>query len=73
DKRTGDKLKLDNAKVFLAYDSYLKKWGKTHLKLQNDTLVILDDEGKEVDTMALTPAQRSFVERFFFQQSPQPK
>jgi hypothetical protein len=66
DKRTGEKLKLDNAKVYLAYDHYLKKWGKTHLKLEGDTLVILDDNGKKVDEMALNPKQKAFVEKFFF-------
>jgi hypothetical protein len=70
DKRTGEKLKLDNAKVFLAYDHYLKKWGKTHLKLEGDTLVILDDEGNRVDEMALTPKQSAFVKQFFFEPPP---
>jgi len=65
DKRTGEKLKLDNAKVFLAYDNYLKKWGKNHLRVENDTLIILDDANKTVDTMPLTPSQRVFVHQFF--------
>jgi hypothetical protein len=67
DKRTGDKLKLDNAKVFLAYDNYLKKWGKTHLKLEGNRLLILDDEGNTVDSMELNPKQSAFVQQFFFQ------
>ncbi len=71
DKRTGEKLKLENAKVFLAYDHYLQEWGKTHLKLDGDTLVILDDKGQKVDTMQLNPRQLSFVKRFFFQPHPQ--
>ena len=67
DKRTGERLKLDNAKVFLAYDHYLKKWAKTHLLLDGETLIILDDEGHKVDSMRLTPRQLSFVRHFFFQ------
>ncbi|WP_201353658.1 hypothetical protein [Hydrogenimonas urashimensis] len=70
DKRTGEKLKLDNAKVFLAYDHYLKKWGKTHLKLQENNLIILDDNGSRIDSMALTPKQLSFVREFFFENPP---
>ncbi len=66
DKRTGDKLKLDNAKVFLAYDNYLKKWGKTHLKLEGSRLIILDDNGSRIDAMELNPGQLSFVQEFFF-------
>ncbi|WP_457597105.1 hypothetical protein [Hydrogenimonas sp.] len=72
DKRTGEKLKLDNAKVFLAYDHYLKEWGKTHLKLEGDTLLILDDEGKTVKKVALPPEQSAFVRSFFFEPSKQP-
>jgi hypothetical protein len=70
DKRTGEKLKLDNAKVFLAYDHYLKQWGAGHLKLDGDTLLILDDNGTVVDRMALTPKQSAFVKHFFFEPSP---
>ena len=70
DKRTGERLKLANAKVFLAYDDYLKKWGKTHLKLQGSTLIILDDNGKKVDQMALDTKDLAFVKHFFFESSP---
>ncbi len=65
DKRTGERLKLDNAKVFLAYDHYLKEWGKTHLRREGDTLVILDDQGNKVDTMKLDAKDLAFVKRFF--------
>ena len=72
DKRTGEKLKLDNAKVFLAYDNYLKKWGKNHLKLEGSRLLNLDDNGTQVDAMDLSPRQSAFVRKFFFEQTPQP-
>ena len=65
DKRTDEKLKIDNAKVFIAMDSFTKKWGKNHLRVENDTLVILDDANRTVDTMPLTPSQRVFVHQFF--------
>lgn len=65
DKRTGERLKLDNAKVFLAYDHYLKEWGEKHLRLEGDTLVILDDDGKQVDSMKLDPKDLAFVKNFF--------
>ena len=68
DKRSGKKLKLDNAKIFLAYDDYLKKWGKSHLKIEGNRLVILNDGGTPIDSMELTPKQRSFIQKFFFQQ-----
>jgi hypothetical protein len=67
DKRTGERLKLDNAKVFIAYDHYLKKWGKSHLKLQGNRLLILDDNGTVVDQMDLNPKDLAFVRHFFFE------
>ena len=71
DKRTGKRLKLDNAKVFLAYDDYLKKWGRSHLRLQGQTLIILDDNGSKADSMLLGPKDLAFVKRFFFEKVPQ--
>ncbi len=66
DKKSGKKLKIDNAKVFLAFDDLLKKWGKTHLRLEGSTLVILDDEKRVVDKMVLNKKELSFVKDFFF-------
>ena len=65
DKRTGKRLKLDNAKVFLAYDQRLKEWGKTHLRLEKNTLKILDDHDHPVDQINLAPEDRAFVISFF--------
>ncbi|WP_353663085.1 hypothetical protein [Hydrogenimonas sp. SS33] len=65
DKRTGKRLKVANAKVFLAYDAKLKEWGKTHLKLDGDTLDILDDNGTVVDRMKLDAKDLAFVRHFF--------
>jgi hypothetical protein len=72
DKRTGEKLKISNAKVYLAYDHYLKKWGKSHLKLDGKTLEILDDKGNRVDQMSLSPKQLAFVRHFFFEPPAKP-
>ncbi len=47
DTRTNKDLDVPNAKVFVIYDDLLKKWGKTHLKLQNSTLIILNDDKSE--------------------------
>ncbi|WP_456323307.1 hypothetical protein [Hydrogenimonas sp.] len=70
DKRTGERLKLDNAKIFIAYDDYLKKWGKGHLKLEGNRLIIMDDNGTQIDSMELDPKQLSFVRSFFFERTP---
>lgn len=65
EKSTGKKLKVDNAKVFLALDDLTKKWGKSHLFVTNNTLLILDDANVTLDTMKLNSKQRAFVHTFF--------
>lgn len=65
EKSTGKKLKVDNAKVFLALDDLTKKWGENHLFVKNNTLVILDDANATLDTMKLNSKQRAFVHTFF--------
>ncbi|MCF6200868.1 MAG: hypothetical protein L3J42_01875 [Hydrogenimonas sp.] len=66
DKKSGEKLKIDNAKVFLAFDDLLKKWGASHLKIEGSTLLILDDNNKTVDKMNLDAKELKFVKEFFF-------
>ncbi len=66
DKKSGEKLKIDNAKVFLAFDDLLKKWGATHLKLKDHTLIILNDQNQTVDKMHLDEKELKFVKEFFF-------
>ncbi len=66
DKRTGEDLDIANSKVYLAFDDLLKKWGKTHLKLENKELIILDDNGKEVKRVQLqNPKEVEWVINFF--------
>ncbi len=67
DKRNGKDLDIANEKVFIAYDEMLKKWGKTHLKLKNRSLLILDDNGKVIKTIELkNESEKKWVETFFF-------
>ena len=69
DKRTGKDLDVANEKVFLAFDDLLKKWGKTHLKLENNTLLVLDDNGKIIKKIKLkNEKEKKWVETFFFSQ-----
>ncbi len=66
DKKSGEKLKIDNSKVFLAFDDLLKKWGATHLKIDDHTLIILNDQNQTVDKMHLDEKELKFVKEFFF-------
>lgn len=64
-KKTGKDLDIDNAKVYKAYDSFLQKWGHTHLKLQNGTLLIIDDQGKVLKELPLNKKEIAWVKSFF--------
>jgi len=66
DKRTGEDLDIANEKVFLAFDDMLKKWGKTHLELKGDKLLILDDNKKVIKSITLNEKEKSWVKNFFF-------
>ncbi len=65
DTRTGKDLDIANAKVYQAYDSFLRKWGKKHLALQGNTLLIVDDQGKVLKKLQLNQKERAWVEEFF--------
>ncbi len=66
DTRTNKDLDVPNAKVFVIYDNLLKKWGKTHLKLQNNTLIILNDDKSERAKIALKDNKDiEWVKEFF--------
>ncbi|BCD68854.1 hypothetical protein [Nitratiruptor sp. YY09-18] len=65
DKRTGKDLNIDNVKVYVAFDELLRKWGKKHLLLSGDILVILDDNGHPVKKIQLNQKEREWVKKFF--------
>ncbi len=69
DKRTGEDLDVENAKVFLVFDDLMKKWGKNHLKLSEDKnkLIVLDDKGDTLASIELkNENEKEFVKKFFF-------
>ena len=66
DKRTGKDLDVQNAKVYVVYEDLLKKWGKKHLRLENDRLIVLDDAGKEAGVIELKdPKEKQWVMEYF--------
>ncbi len=46
--KTGEKEEPSNSMVFKRIDELEKKWGKNHLRLEGATLIILDDNKKEI-------------------------
>ncbi len=47
------KEKPDNMSFFKEFERLEREWGKTHLKLENNTLLILDNSGKTQSKLPL--------------------
>jgi hypothetical protein len=58
--------KPDNMTLFKEFERLEKSWGKTHLKLRENTLVILDNNGTEHTTLPLQNQQEiDFVHHYY--------
>ncbi len=67
-KKGDDKFKKepDNANFFKEFEALEKQWGQKHLKLQNSTLHILDDSGKELKSIKLKNRDETdFVHKYY--------
>lgn len=65
-KMTGDKEKPPATEVMIRLDELEKEWGKTHLKLEGQTLVILDNKSKVVKKLELNDhLEVKWVKEFF--------
>ena len=63
---TGEKEKPDAASVMHRMDELQKEWGKKHLKLTKDAVIVLNDKGMEVKKIAFeNPIERKWVEKFY--------
>jgi len=66
DKRTNKDLDVANSKVFLIFDDLLKKWGKEHLILQKNNLLVLDNNKKVIRKIELKNQKEiEFIKKFF--------
>lgn len=55
-----------NMELFKRLDELEKTWGKKHLKLENNTLIILDKNGSQQAALPLTaPEEIQFVHQFY--------
>ncbi len=64
--KTGDKEKPDAASVMHRMDELQKEWGKKHLKVTKEAVIVLNDDGVEVTRIAFeNPLERKWVERFY--------
>ena len=60
------KEKPNNMTLFKEFERLEKAWGKTHLKLESNTLIILDNNGSEQGTLPLqTKEELDFAQQFY--------
>ena len=60
------KEKPDNMTFFKEFERLEKEWGKKHLKLENNTLLILDNNGKTKSTLPLNSRDEiEFVHHYY--------
>ena len=65
DTRNNKDLDVNNAQAYMVYDQLLQKWGKKHLRLEGNDLLILDDQNKVVKKLVLSSKERAWVKKFF--------
>jgi len=60
------KEKPNNMTLFKEFERLEKAWGKTHLKLQNDQLIILDNNGTKQASLPLKSQEEiDFVHQYY--------
>ena len=66
DKRTGIKEKPSSAEVFHRMDELEKTWGKQHIRIENNDVIILGDNNQTVARIFLeTEKEKTFVQNFY--------
>ena len=66
DKRDGRKEKPSAAEVHLRMDELNKEWGATHLKVENNDLLILGDNNQTVVKIFIeTKEERAYLHNFY--------
>ncbi len=60
------KEKPDNMTLFKEFERLEREWGERHLKLDNNTLLILDNSGKTLSTLPLNSREEvDFVHNYY--------
>ncbi|MCK4875721.1 MAG: hypothetical protein KAS26_07735, partial [Sulfurimonas sp.] len=71
DKRTGIKEKPSSAEVFHRMDELEKTWGKTHIMIENNDVIIFGENNQTVARIFLeTEKEKTFVETFYLSEVP---
>lgn len=65
-KTTGEKEKPPASEVFRRLDELEKMWGKEHLRISENMLIVLDDSGtKKTEIVFHTQEEKAWVKKFF--------
>jgi len=60
------KEKPTNSTLFKEFERLEKKWGNSHLKLENNALIILDNNGTELSKLPLqTEEELTFIHQYY--------
>lgn len=66
DKRDGTKEKPSSKEVFHRMDELEQEWGKTHLRIENNDVIVLGENNQTVVRIFLeTEKERAFVKKFY--------
>ncbi len=64
--KTDEKIEPKNSEVYQVLDNLEKDWGEKYLRLQGNTLTIIDDTNKTLNTITLeTDNERAYIQNFF--------
>jgi len=60
------KEKPNNMTLFKEFERLERSWGKTHLKIESNTLIILDNNGSQIATLPLqTKEEMDFAQQYY--------
>jgi len=66
DSRNGTKEKPDSASVYHRLDELEKAWGKRHLKLEGNEVVVMGDNNQTITNIFIkTDKERTWVKKFY--------
>ncbi len=66
DIRTGNKEKPSAAEVLLRYDELDKQWGREHLKVEDNHVIVFGDNNQSITKIFIeTPKEREFLRTFY--------
>jgi len=66
DSRTGDKDKPSAAEFYHRVDDLEKQWGKKHLKIENDDVLVLGENNQTIVKIYMeTEKEKQFVRSFY--------